>query len=40
MMVGEWQITNDLEGDANAFTEAVTQQFLGRSEKKHDKCYP
>ena len=39
-MVGEWQIANDLEGDVNALTEVVSQQFLGRTEKKQDKCDP
>jgi len=39
-MVGEWQITKDLEGDANALTEVAPQQFLGRTEKKQDKCDP
>lgn len=39
-MVGEWQIAKDLEGDDNALTEVVPQQFLGRTGEKHDKYDP
>jgi hypothetical protein len=36
-MVDEWQIAKDLEGDANALTEAESQQMFGRTEEKYDK---